>query len=378
MDPCRPPGGRLDRSIAWYEHFTPLRLIDRREDDVGQGAWLAHPEATDRPFVLVLVMFNARRGTPQPQLAPFAHLGIELPSQARGRHRRRPGPRPRAAWPGQPQQLPPPVGYVCAASDPDGNVVEFSFDQGVAAKVARDLRPTVSSRGLPTAVSTPTVARLSRRAARPAEPPSPPIHRGDVAMPVPADRAVTPARRLAAALEPVSGRCTSRPSATPSTPTLGFQPSPGKAGDGRPPRRRRVLHQPRLGDGPGAGRAGRGCVRGVQPGGRRPGGRPTAGRSPTRRRSARPATAGRSPSSGASSATDPTAWTGPPNCSSRAVEPLAVEGRPLFAGVRSQADARRSPRPGLARRRPAARVPGRLAHHRVGGGRPRPRSRSGC
>jgi hypothetical protein len=35
-------------------------------------------------------------------------------------------------WP--PAQLPPPIGYVCAATDPDGNVVEFSFDQGVYAK----------------------------------------------------------------------------------------------------------------------------------------------------------------------------------------------------------------------------------------------------
>lgn len=128
------PVADMDRSIAWYERFTPLRLIDRREDDVGQGAWLAHPEATDRPFVLVLVMFNARRGTLQPQLAPFAHLGIELPSQAEvdavATMAQTAGC---LAW--EAQQLPPPVGYVCAANDPDGNVIEFSFDQGVAAKV---------------------------------------------------------------------------------------------------------------------------------------------------------------------------------------------------------------------------------------------------
>ena len=35
----------------------------------------------------------------------------------------------------EPQQLPPPIGYVCALNDPDGNVVEFSFDQGVYEKV---------------------------------------------------------------------------------------------------------------------------------------------------------------------------------------------------------------------------------------------------
>jgi lactoylglutathione lyase len=128
------PVADLDRTIDWYERYTPLQLIDRRVDDLGQGAWLAHPEATAQPFVLVLVMFNDRRGTPQPQLAPFAHLGIELLAQA---DVDAVAARARAdgclAW--EPQQLPPPVGYVCAATDPDGNVVEFSFDQGVAAKV---------------------------------------------------------------------------------------------------------------------------------------------------------------------------------------------------------------------------------------------------
>mgnify|MGYP002134652973 CR=1 FL=1 len=29
----------------------------------------------------------------------------------------------------------PPIGYLCAARDPDGNVVEFSYDQGVYAAV---------------------------------------------------------------------------------------------------------------------------------------------------------------------------------------------------------------------------------------------------
>jgi hypothetical protein len=31
--------------------------------------------------------------------------------------------------------MPPPVGYICAITDPDGNVIEISHDQGVYAKV---------------------------------------------------------------------------------------------------------------------------------------------------------------------------------------------------------------------------------------------------
>ena len=27
-----------------------------------------------------------------------------------------------------------PIGYICALTDPDGNVIEFSYDQGVYAK----------------------------------------------------------------------------------------------------------------------------------------------------------------------------------------------------------------------------------------------------
>ena len=37
------------------------------------------------------------------------------------------------AW--EPAELPPPVGYICALADPDGNLVEFSFGQDVAAVV---------------------------------------------------------------------------------------------------------------------------------------------------------------------------------------------------------------------------------------------------
>jgi len=72
---------------------------------------------------------------PGPSIHGFAHLGIELPARSdvdaiadRGR----------AAgcltW--DPQDLGPPVGYLCALTDPDGNVVEFSFGQGIYDAVA--------------------------------------------------------------------------------------------------------------------------------------------------------------------------------------------------------------------------------------------------
>jgi len=124
----------MDRTIEWYEKFTPLELLDRREDADGQGAWLGHPDQGDKPFILVLVsFFRDQDKGPQPIMAPFAHIGIEMPSKemvdeiaARGEQAGC------LSWP--PTQMPDPIGYICALTDPDGNVIEFSYDQGVYEK----------------------------------------------------------------------------------------------------------------------------------------------------------------------------------------------------------------------------------------------------
>jgi catechol 2,3-dioxygenase-like lactoylglutathione lyase family enzyme len=129
------PCADIDATIAWYERFTPLRLLDRREDADGFGAWLGQPDMVDKPFIVVLVSFHRGRADgPHATLAPFAHLGIEVTTReavdeiaARGRAEGC------LAW--EPQQLPAPIGYICALTDPDGNMVEFSHDQGVFAKV---------------------------------------------------------------------------------------------------------------------------------------------------------------------------------------------------------------------------------------------------
>ena len=127
----------IDASIAWYSEFTPLELLDRRSDAFGHGAWLGQPDSPDKPFILVLAQFfpetDPFKGAPQEVLAPFAHLGIELTShdaideiaaKAEG-----------AGCLGMgATEMPPPIGYICMLRDPDGNMVEFSYDQGVYAK----------------------------------------------------------------------------------------------------------------------------------------------------------------------------------------------------------------------------------------------------
>lgn len=139
----RPPSARfthiaipchdLDATIAWYERFTPLRMLARREDDHGTSAWLGEPDNVERPFVIVLVSFFADAGKgKQPTMAPFAHIGIELPTrEAVDEIAERGRAEGCLSW--EPQWMPAPIGYICALTDPDGNVVEFSFDQDVYA-----------------------------------------------------------------------------------------------------------------------------------------------------------------------------------------------------------------------------------------------------
>ena len=127
----------IDATIAWYQRFTALELLDKREDDDGYGAWLGHPDTGDFPFVLVLAQFfeghDPFAATPLAKMAPFNHIGIELPEKsdvdAIAARAEADGC---LAMPAQ--QMPDPIGYICMLEDPDGNLVEFSFDQGVYEK----------------------------------------------------------------------------------------------------------------------------------------------------------------------------------------------------------------------------------------------------
>jgi len=128
------PSADLDATIAWYERFTPLRLLTRREDKDGQSAWLSHEGQVENPFVLVIVMFWKDQGKHQPMLAPFAHIGIEMPSRDDVDRIAELGREAGClAWPAT--DMPDPVGYICAVTDPDGNVIEISHNQGVYDKV---------------------------------------------------------------------------------------------------------------------------------------------------------------------------------------------------------------------------------------------------
>lgn len=126
----------IDATIDWYTDFTPLELIDRREDDAGYGAWLGMPGKTNNPFLLVVAQFFPDKdpfaSAPIATLAPFAHLGIELVSKdAVDQTAAKATDAGCLAMP--PTMMPPPIGYITMLNDPDGNTIEFSWDQGIYA-----------------------------------------------------------------------------------------------------------------------------------------------------------------------------------------------------------------------------------------------------
>ncbi len=124
----------IDASIDWYREYTPLELLARRQDEMGFGAWLGMSDQPDTPFLLVLAQFlpatDPFKDAPQEILAPFAHLGIEMTTRQQIDEIAERG-RVGGCLGMPPTEMPAPIGYICMLRDPDGNTIEFSYDQGV-------------------------------------------------------------------------------------------------------------------------------------------------------------------------------------------------------------------------------------------------------
>ena len=128
--PCRD----LDATIAWYEAHTPMRAFHRRVDADAEVAWLAEVLSGGGTAVGLVVVqtFEAKAsGEPQTTLSPFAHLGFDVDDPAEVDAAAEIG-RASGCLHWEPANHPSPVGYLCALTDPDDNVVEFSFGQGLA------------------------------------------------------------------------------------------------------------------------------------------------------------------------------------------------------------------------------------------------------
>jgi catechol 2,3-dioxygenase-like lactoylglutathione lyase family enzyme len=132
------PVSDLDKAIEFYTSLTPLVVVARNEDENGRGAWLSNEKQVEDPFVLVIAeflpdvgrRFGQEPGQPHPTLAPFAHIGIEMPAKedVDGIAERA---REMGVLDWEPRWMAPHIGYICSVRDPDGNVIEFSYDQKV-------------------------------------------------------------------------------------------------------------------------------------------------------------------------------------------------------------------------------------------------------
>jgi catechol 2,3-dioxygenase-like lactoylglutathione lyase family enzyme len=132
------PVGDIEKSIEFYTTLTPLVVVARNRDGAGDGAWLSNPDEGEEPFVLVITSFyedgrkryGFEEGAPIPILQPFAHIGIELTSKEAVDEIAEKA-RAMGALKWEPKQMAAHIGYICAVNDPDGNTVEFSFNQKV-------------------------------------------------------------------------------------------------------------------------------------------------------------------------------------------------------------------------------------------------------
>jgi lactoylglutathione lyase len=88
VETSRAAGSQLATSIAFYERFTNLRVIDRHSDATSTGmevVWLSdRPASDENGFVLVLqegTPHSIPDAKPQSPLGPISHFGFALPSR---------------------------------------------------------------------------------------------------------------------------------------------------------------------------------------------------------------------------------------------------------------------------------------------------------
>ncbi|MGB6390650.1 MAG: VOC family protein [Methyloceanibacter sp.] len=114
----------LDQSVAFYEDYCGLTVVKRHGEGEGRVAWMAN-EGEEAQFVLVLL--GGGRAHAQSE-EDMTHYGFAVASRAELEAIAKRGRRDGCLhW--EPQEFPPPTGYLCAVKDPSGHVIEFSYGQ---------------------------------------------------------------------------------------------------------------------------------------------------------------------------------------------------------------------------------------------------------
>lgn len=115
----------IEQSIAFYERYCGMRVVQDRTNSF-RVVWMGWGE---QPPQFVIVLLNTPyESNRQP---PYQHIGIAVgdPSEVDAVHQRAVASGIETLWP--PTDGGPIVGYFCGVSDPDGNMVEFSYGQSL-------------------------------------------------------------------------------------------------------------------------------------------------------------------------------------------------------------------------------------------------------
>ena len=114
----------LDRSIAFYRSYCGLDVVREHGKGGERTVWMAS-RGEEQSFVLVLLGGGPERVQGE---GDMTHYGFGVSTRAevdaialRGRQD--------GCLHWEPQEFPPPTGYLCAVKDPTGYIIEFSYGQ---------------------------------------------------------------------------------------------------------------------------------------------------------------------------------------------------------------------------------------------------------
>jgi lactoylglutathione lyase len=114
----------LDRSVAFYRSYCGLSIVKAHGEGAHRVVWMADQGEKPR-FVLVLLGGGPLRVQDRVDMTHYGFaVGARAEVDALAERGRRDGC---LHW--EPQEFPPPTGYLCAVTDPSGYVIEFSYGQ---------------------------------------------------------------------------------------------------------------------------------------------------------------------------------------------------------------------------------------------------------
>jgi len=115
----------VDASISFYEQYCGMKVVHSHGSNPEERTvWMAE-KGRETEFVLVLVSGGKRQNRMDGEMTHYGFAVVSRDAVDEIAERAREA----GALYWEPQDLPPPVGYLCAVTDPDGYVVEFSYGQ---------------------------------------------------------------------------------------------------------------------------------------------------------------------------------------------------------------------------------------------------------